>query len=432
MAVSAMDSAGEQVKWATGSSGEDLAAVVGPGRDVGPTARSGGQQGSTLAARRSGVQQGSTLAARALLRLLRVTAVTGSDRGWSDVLYTSFVGVLSTASATMFVWGNATYGLTLLRVGKSIVYVASLTAFFGLQYVLMWLSLMSCFVAGRRPYGRLLLTIGKLMERNGLHESAVVSKKLRNRFNWLLRAVVGLMVLTFAMAFRTTLLIRSCSTVAYNCLFAAVYGLLLGLFFFSAYLIPFKLVFASLQISAGFSTINLELKAVVDGERPPDLRELCRLRSLQDDLSRTFARLTADMSAELMTLMLSGTLQMIAILMQLIAAAEAGHLASVGVLLSLYLCGAAVAVVLPCETTQWVLNAVGETRDLLLRAEWQRPELFQELCLFRETVGRDLDTLGDLGLFRLQRPTLLAIAATILTYVIVLVQFFVTERSVSP
>ena len=77
--------------------------------------------------------------------------------------------------------------------------------------------------------------------------------------------------------------------------------------------------------------------------------------------------------------------------------------------------------------TQRVLNVVGETRDLLLRSEWQRPELAPELSLFRETVGRDLATLGDLGLFRLQRPTLLAVAATVLTYVIVLAQFFVTE-----
>ena len=56
-------------------------------------------------------------------------------------------------------------------------------------------------------------------------------------------------------------------------------------------------------------------------------------------------------------------------------------------------------------------------------------ELRYELGLFRETVSRDLDTLGDLGMVRLQRSTVLSIATTILTYIIILLQFFVTELS---
>ncbi|KAF0311375.1 hypothetical protein FJT64_017772 [Amphibalanus amphitrite] len=86
-----------------------------------------------------------------------------------------------------------------------------------------------------------------------------------------------------------------------------------------------------------------------------------------------------------------------------------------------------VALVLPSEVVQWVLDTVGKTRNLLLKPQLQLPALQPELGLFRETVGRDLDTLGDLGLFRLQRSTVLSILATILTYVIVMLQFHISE-----
>ena len=60
-------------------------------------------------------------------------------------------------------------------------------------------------------------------------------------------------------------------------------------------------------------------------------------------------------------------------------------------------------------------------------SEESRQEPRHELVLFRETVGRDLDTLGDLGMIRLQSSIVPSILATILTYVIILIQFFLTE-----
>ncbi|KAF0302059.1 hypothetical protein FJT64_025854 [Amphibalanus amphitrite] len=187
------------------------------------------------------------------------------------------------------------------------------------------------------------------------------------------------------------------------------------------------MTYAAVQISAGFSAINARLKAVADGERPPTSSELSTLRTLQDDLSRAFARLTDVMRPELILFMLSGLLQVIALVMLAIGSFLVGTIHSMAASMAGYAVGAAVAVVLPCELSQMVLSAVGESRDLLLRPRWQRPELFQLLCLFRETVGRDLAALGDLGLFRLQRSTLLALAATVLTYVIVLFQLYITD-----
>ncbi|KAF0293403.1 Protein SMG9 [Amphibalanus amphitrite] len=93
----------------------------------------------------------------------------------------------------------------------------------------------------------------------------------------------------------------------------------------------------------------------------------------------------------------------------------------------IYIISVFVTLVLPSEVVQWVLDTVGKTRNLLLKPQLQLPALQPELGLFRETVGRDLDTLGDLGLFRLQRSTVLSIIATILTYVIVMLQFHISE-----
>ncbi|KAF0308036.1 hypothetical protein FJT64_020688 [Amphibalanus amphitrite] len=192
-------------------------------------------------------------------------------------------------------------------------------------------------------------------------------------------------------------------------------------------MIGLKMAFAAVQISAGLSAIGARLRAVADGERPATHSELHTLRTVQDDLSRAFARLTDVMCPELILFMLSGLLQLIALVMLTIGSVQSGTAGNHAASIVSYALGAAVAVALPCELSQLVLSAVGETRDLLLRPRWQRPELFQLLCLFRETVGRDLTALGDLGLFRLQRSTLLALAATVLTYVIVLFQFYITS-----
>ncbi|KAF0307478.1 hypothetical protein FJT64_021218 [Amphibalanus amphitrite] len=99
---------------------------------------------------------------------------------------------------------------------------------------------------------------------------------------------------------------------------------------------------------------------------------------------------------------------------------------------SLQLMNAFATVVLPCDLVQRVLDTISESRDLLLRPEWRDAEPQRELDLFRESVGRDLASLGELGLFRLQRSSMLSVAATVLTYIIVLVQFYITELSLRP
>ena len=159
------------------SSGKDSAATVG--NDHGGT-----RPGS---APRCGVQDGTSKSAKALRSLLQATALCSCKSGWRDVFYTGLAGVLCTASAGMLVLTTVTYGPMLMRAGKPLVYIVSFTEFLGIQFVVMWLSLMICFVVSRRPYGELLLTIGNLKERNVLLASASASaNRLGKRLNWLL------------------------------------------------------------------------------------------------------------------------------------------------------------------------------------------------------------------------------------------------------
>ena len=163
----------EQVKRAT--SGKDPAVTAR--RDQ---ARAGGS------ASLSKERQETPASARALLRLLQVTGLSSPDRGWRYVVYTGLASVIYTALVAMLLLTGILQGLKALRQGKPLVYILSYTAFFGLEFGLMWLSLMICFVFSQCRYGKLLLSVGELMERNVLQGSTLSTRMLRKRFNWLL------------------------------------------------------------------------------------------------------------------------------------------------------------------------------------------------------------------------------------------------------
>ena len=78
-----------------------------------------------------------------------------------------------------------------------------------------------------------------------------------------------------------------------------------------------------------------------------------------------------------------------------------------------------------CESSHRVRAQTSRTRDLLLRAEPASEEAARELGRLGAAVARDLDTIGDLGMCRLERSTNLAVVSTVITYAIVLLQFYV-------
>ena len=94
--------------------------------------------------------------------------------------------------------------------------------------------------------------------------------------------------------------------------------------------------------------------------------------------------------------------------------------------------GALMTVVIPCEVGQTTLSQLEETRSTLLELPPTEPAAGQEVVLFLEATRRDLDQAGDIGFCRLQRATVLGITSTVITYIIVFMQFQVTEFGLAP
>ena len=441
---------------------------------------------------RSETRSGISTVDRALLQLLRLTSLTSSTCGFRDILHAVMSGFIYTLGASMFVYSCARGGVDYLTMGVSVVHVASTSGFFGIMFVPHWMALTWSIVKGRRKHGTLMATIAHLLEHVNLLEGSRMSSRSLQRSSRLLAAsVLVLLVSTGAIPIYVVARMAMCSTPTYDCLLSWIYVVLTWLFFFCVYLLPIKFVLAAVQLTSGFWAINLELGAALRRHRRPDHLLVNSLRALHDDLSHAFTRLTCISSTEMTILLLSGITQLICLMMMLVTGWQTGTLSYNGPFVAMHISGAAITVLLPCEVAQMTLDAVRETRNLLLRHEWEPPrllrkqpqndsrepakvlhegvpqqichgihhdfyqefrqepseefpvkieqqalpdlseesrqELRHELVLFRETVGRDLDTLGDLGMIRLQSSIVPSILATILTYVIILIQFFLTE-----
>ena len=364
---------------------------------------------------------------RLLLGLLKMAALL-SDGTWSDLLYALVIHTLYTAGAVFVATCGFQRGNEELANGGKLLEILLPGGGLGIVFVLMWMILACCFFNSRHRCREIFSTIQRLHRHVAdlptYQESA---KKLR-------RHPICLLVLAFAafVAYPVndsmrwaTEYVRCDSGVTKECVYD-VCGLVLHIpLFIASNLVPVKFVFAGMKLLAGYRVVTSELRRAAESQPHADCAALEKLRAVHCELSSTFLELTSAMSLELVATMAYGTLSGIMIFLALFQAicSPTGTAAFQASVLLKYLASGTVSLVLPCETVQRVLNAAGELRGLLLRPQWQRPELQQELGLFRETVSRDLDTLGDLGLFRLQRSTILSITATIITYIIVIIQF---------
>ena len=388
------------------------------------------RDGGPTASRPEAPPRGSA-ASRAFLRLLRVLALTGAG-GRADLVYSSCVFTLITAccgASGFFLIQNVVIMLKQL----SVIEVAALSGFFGLVNMMMWMPQVACFFKGRRRYGALLVRMQRCFGRfAALPRYQQSARKLCREITWLMAVAIALMLFSVAVALNfivmswgstrvLSLTISNAGIMLNGCTFIVNSG--------SFQVIPLKFVFAGLQLISGFHFINTELQNAFECNIQLSPATLNQLMSLYDELSHMLNSLTKIMSAELISCITFGTFSNICMWLLLVISIHRGTLSQHALMIAQYVVGAGVTVVFPCEMTQRALTAVGDTRDLLLTAERRQPQLNQPLSLFRETVGRDLDRLGDLGLFRLQRSTLLSITATILTYIIVLVQFYGTPTA---
>ncbi|KAF0304261.1 hypothetical protein FJT64_023894 [Amphibalanus amphitrite] len=177
-------------------------------------------------------------------------------------------------------------------------------------------------------------------------------------------------------------------------------------------------------LESGQAALNATLAAAVTRREGADSgRRLLRAAGLQRRLSECQALLASAAAAELPAVMLLGVLTQI----QMVVAARDMFVLGADplswLMLASYSWAALVALVGPCEAGERLLAGLARCRDLLLRLEELRPELAPRLERLQRALAADREVAADLGLYRLQRATLLSIWSAIITYIIVMLQF---------
>ncbi|KAF0295172.1 hypothetical protein FJT64_005402 [Amphibalanus amphitrite] len=177
----------------------------------------------------------------------------------------------------------------------------------------------------------------------------------------------------------------------------------------------------------GIETVNSELKTLAEDDGPVSWSALRRLRLIQSRLSRGFSRVTEQLRPELISTISYGTLAQVITIFQLIGAAQQDEHIFIWSTI-LYLVPALVSTLVPCWSCQRVLDASEGTRAALLTVEPQDAPADRQLAALLAATQRDLETFGDLGFFRLQLSAILGTTSTVLTYIIIMVQFQMSEN----
>ena len=357
--------------------------------------------------------------AGALLRLLQAAAVSARP-GWPHLLYAWLLHVLHTFSASLPAVSSLRHGLRLLESGQPAVRAVADSSFFGLTFALRWLTLTTTLLWGRRRFAAELdQVLVCLQQISGAGPPGLTAPLRRTR-----RLAAALWLVMIGLAVGAAWAIRNYTPFSSQ----TWSGLLLSWLARLGYvvvvccfqLVSVKFLFVGQLISAGLETVNAELGALADGERPAERWQLERLTEIRGRLTGSFTRLTDHMRAELMLSMSAGVLLLVCLFPMPFWSDEAYALM---VTMLLYTTSMIVTLAGPCEAGQQVLQVTAASRRLLLQLESRCPQLAQQAALAREAAGQDLESLGDLGLYRLQRSTLLSLVSTILTYVIVMLQF---------
>ena len=178
----------------------------------------------------------------------------------------------------------------------------------------------------------------------------------------------------------------------------------------------------------GFETINAEIRAMANGGRPVNWVTLRRLKLCQAKLSLGFSTVTDRLRPELISSTLYGTLAQVVAIFLVIAAIQEGNLVRQLWGTSLFLVPAVIFTLVPSWSCQTVLDVSEETRAALLTLEPRDAAADRQVTAFLAAVQRDLETFGDLRCFRLQLSTILGTTSTVLTYIIIMVQFQISEN----
>ena len=366
-----------------------------------------------------------TPASRSFMVLLRVTGLS-TGPGWISLLHTLALFGLQTYINFDSIYVFTSKFTELRSHGEKLFMALIDSNFLGIPNAALWLSLSVTLLYGRRKYAVLLSRVEDVLRDVEKTPELAAAHRSRNRTGECAWAVTVLLA-TIYLGMKLSEIPNHCGTFTPGCarwLFNEI--LCYGYVSLGVQVVAIKFVFAGHLIASGFHAVNGGLEAMANDSRPTDIASLRRLGELQRRLSEVFSLLTSDMTAELISVMMNGIIMQILLALYL---TQVDYI-NINILSSLIRYFPMVVVTLagPCETCHLARTRLGRNRDLLLQLEWQRrPQLTSELTLLQRSVTRDLDTLGDLGLYQLRRSTLLGIFSTILTYIIVVVQFKLSE-----
>ena len=363
-----------------------------------------------------------------LVRLLQLGGQT-SPPGWLPLLYATGLYLLMSGSAATFVWLSVQQGYDLREAGRRPFAVAFETGLFGTPYILMWLSLTATFVYGRRRFWEILKEVQELLS------DATVFTNHHVHLQRVGRLITGFTVTLFVLITLSVLVnglhmkvVPSCSISVQRCAESLTPTLSISACYVAFFLIPIKFALVASMLSAGLRTANAELKALIDGERLMNGIIIRHLRLYHKRLSQSFSNTTACMKSELMTSMFGGTICQILFFLVLVSCIKDGKLLEYLPAITITLTSTVITLVPPCLVGQYLLNHMSGTQDLLLELDSRDEDVNHEATLFTGIVQRDQEKAGRLPFYRLELGTLLSITSTILTYFIVMIQFYVTEH----
>ncbi|KAF0300154.1 hypothetical protein FJT64_027295 [Amphibalanus amphitrite] len=363
--------------------------------------------------------------ARVIVWLLRATGHS-SGRGLLPTAYALLLYAPLTYASLALALKDLQSGLRELNTTGAFFTTAFDTSFFGVMDVVTWLPITCTFLFGRRHYPALLAEARRTFDAVDVRRRATTCANMRRFTHRLLAftvAVAGFVLVNHLLHLGIR---RQCQEGADACAGAVFYALLQMLLDICVFFIPVKLSLAVALISCGATALNDEVRALVE-EGSVCRRRLTLLRRRHDALSTASRRLMDGMRMELVSSMFYGILSKIYtyLLLVLTVRSQQAHHHLTSFVLSMY--RATFSLTMPCESAQRLLDRSAQLRDDLLRLHSDDVATNQELLLLLEATRRDLDGIGDLAFYRLQRPTMVAISSTIVTYIIVLMQFLLTE-----
>ncbi|KAF0309781.1 hypothetical protein FJT64_019136 [Amphibalanus amphitrite] len=404
-------------------------------------------------------------ACRSFVRLLSTVGLS-AGRGWTPVVGALLAFVVHSSIGFFYIYLGFRSFQEDQHAGKPFFTSLFHSNFMGIPQALMYVSVVLSLAVGRRRYSRVMFDLSGVLKELELLPQPATSWLRPNSIGtamWALTA--GLAVSFFATKIHPTLGMCGVTTPpvdAYKESCAGWLALTFGLAFFNISSVAFvamKFILAGLLLAHGLQLVNGRLEALAtaaaatdtatttdsaaaaaeagvtsvvateagvasaDVAEPPlsDEAELRRLGRLHRRLSEVTSSLCSAMSPELTMLIAVGVLSQV-----MLAALLFSTVQDMGWLLR-YLPLAAVSMGGPCETCQQLLNRLDAGRRQLLRLEWHRPQLGGTVGPLLRNIQLDLETVGDLGLFRLRRSTLLSVWSTIATYIIVMAQFKMSE-----